>query len=206
MSTLQLTPGQRRRLRQRLRGSSDAGQCRRLLALLELDRGQTPQQVADLLGVTRQTVYNWADRFAARLDPDALIDRDRPGRPEVWTDALRSILRASLDRRPDQYGYPNVNWTVGLLREHLDRCGGQRLSDDTIRRELDRLGYVWKRCRYVLPPDPAREKKTRHPAAIAGLAGPSRDAGRGRNRPAALPTPGGRVGEARTGGSGADLR
>jgi hypothetical protein len=65
-------------------------------------------------------------------------------------------------------GYDAVNWTVPLLQEHLRTCAGRWLSDDTIRRELDRLGYTWKRFRYVLPPDPEREKKTRHPAAAAG--------------------------------------
>lgn len=33
------------------------------------------------------------------------------------------------------------------------------MSDVTIRRGLDQLGYVWKRPRYVLAPDPEREKK-----------------------------------------------
>ena len=67
--------------------------------------------------------------------------------------------------------------TVPLLQAHLQRCGGRRLSEDTIRRQLDRLGYVWKRFRYVLPPDPEREKKTRHPAAAAGLAAAQRQVG-----------------------------
>ena len=69
---------------------------------------------------------------------------------------------------PQDLGCPHVSWTVPLLQEYLYRWGGRRLSDDTIRRELDRLDYVWKRFRYVLPPDPQREKKTRPPAAAAG--------------------------------------
>lgn len=179
MSTVLLTAGQRRRLQLQLRSSADARQCRRLLAVLELDRGQSVARVADLLGTTRQTVYNWAHRFAARPDPAGLGDRYGPGRPSTWTAALRDRLRDCLARRPDQLGYHAANWTVGLLREHLGRRGGPGLSDDTVRRELDRLGYVWKRYRYVLPPDPEREKKTRDPPAVAGPAGPGRQAGRG---------------------------
>jgi hypothetical protein len=49
---------------------------------------------------------------------------------------------------------------VVLLQGEIERCSGQRLSDDTLRHELDRLGYVWKRSRYVLDPDPQRQKKT----------------------------------------------
>ena len=64
----------------------------------------------------------------------------------------------SLQQRPDELGYVEVNWTVSLLQEHLNRHSGRWLADDTIRRELDGRGYVWERFRYVLPPDPEREK------------------------------------------------
>jgi transposase len=170
MSIVQLTPWQRRKLRTQLRRADDASYYRRLLAVLELDRGQSVAQVADVLRVTRQSVYNWACAFAADPDPAALQDHYGIGRPSAWTEELQALLLASLDQRPDALGYAGVNWTVPLLQVHLDRCGGRWLSDDTIRRELDRLGYVWKRFRYVLPPDPQREKKTRHPAAAAGAA------------------------------------
>jgi hypothetical protein len=56
-------------------------------------------------------------------------------------------------RSPQDLGYPSVEWTVPLLQEHLRDHGGS-LSDETIRRRLRRLGYVWKRPRYVLDPYP----------------------------------------------------
>jgi transposase len=73
---------------------------------------------------------------------------------------LRALLPTLLGQTPDQLGYFAVNWTVPLLQEQIEHGTGQRLSEDTIRRELDRLGYAWKRGRYVLDPDPEREKKT----------------------------------------------
>src|SRR5262245_16873296 len=118
-----------------------------------------------------------ADSFAADPGPAALRDRYGVGRPSVWTAALQALLLAALQRRPEELGYAGVNWTVPLIQEHLDYWGGRRLSEDTIRRELDRLGYVWKRFRYVLPPDPQRDKKTRHPASAAGTAAAQRQAG-----------------------------
>src|SRR5262249_36631516 len=154
-----------------------ASYYRRLLALLDLDRGRAAAEVAASLGVTRQSVYNWACTFAARPDPAALRDHYGVGRPTAWSDGLEALLLDALRRRPDERGYAGVNWTVPLLQEHLERRGGVRLSDDTVRRRLDRLGYVWKRFRYVLPPDPEREKKTRHPPAAAGVAAAQRGAG-----------------------------
>jgi transposase len=177
MSIVQLTSSQRRKLRDQLRRAEDASYYRRLLALLELDRGKSVAEVAEVLRVTRQAVYNWARAFAACPDPASLDDHYGVGRPSAWTEELQALLLASLGQRPDELGYAGVNWTVPLLQEHLYRCGGRWLSDDTIRRQLDRLGYVWKRFRHVLPPDPQREKKTRHPAAAAGPAAAQRQAG-----------------------------
>ena len=177
MSIVQLTPWQRRRLRTQLRRAADASYYRRLLAVLELDRGKSVAEVAEMLRVTRQSVYNWANSFAARPEPATLQDHYGIGRPSAWTEELRALLLASFERRPDELGYAGVNWTVPLLQEHLYRCGGRWLSDDTIRRELDRLGYVWKRFRYVLPPDPEREKKTGYPAAAASAAAAQCQAG-----------------------------
>jgi transposase len=174
MSIVQLTSRQRRKLRTQLRGTDDASYYRRLLALLDLDRGRTAAEVAASLGVTRQSVYNWACSFAACQDPAALRGRYGVGRPTAWSDELEALLLAALQRRPDELGDAGVNWTIPLLQEHLSRRGGVWLSDDTIRRRLDRLGYVWKRYRYVLPPDPEREKKTRDPEAAAGIAAAER--------------------------------
>jgi transposase len=168
MSIVHLTAWQRHQLRAQLRRAERASYYRRLLALLELDRGKSAAEVADLLRVTRQSVYNWASAFAADPDPAVLRDQYGVGRPSTWTEELRGLLLAGLERRPNELGCAGLHWTVPLLQEYLHRRGGRWLSDDTIRRELDRLDYVWKRFRYVLPPDPQREKKTRPPAAAAG--------------------------------------
>ncbi len=120
--------------------------------------------------VTRQSVYNWANCFLASPDPTALEDHYGLGRPRAWTEDLVPLLQASLQQRPADLGYLGMNWTVRLLQEHLYRCGGTWLSENTIRRQLDEMGYVWKRFRYVLRPDPEREKKTRDSAAMAGFA------------------------------------
>ncbi len=177
MSIVPLTPAQRRQLRRSLRCAQDASHYRRLLAILELDRGQSVAEVAQVLGVTRQSVYNWASCFLASSDPTALEDHYGIGRPSAWTEDLVTLLQTSFQQRPADLGYLAMNWTVRLLQEHLYRCGGRWLSENTIRRQLGDLGYVWKRFRYVLPPDPEREKKTRDSAAIAGSATGQRPAG-----------------------------
>lgn len=176
MEEFTLTAWQRR-LEHQLREAGEVPLYRRTAALLDLARGRSAADVARTLGVSRQSVYNGVAAYAAGHDPLALADADRSGRPSVWSDELRAALRDGLGQPPDRPGYPAVGWTVPLPREHLQRWGGQRPSDRTVRRELHRLGYVWKRFRYVLDPDPEREKKTRHPPAGPRARRPTRPAG-----------------------------
>jgi transposase len=159
MDRFKLDPRQRARLAKQLHKTSDVRVYRRTLALLELDRGRSPSEVAATLDVTRQSIYNWRRVFLAMDDPAALHEGSGRGRPSVWTPELEAILMQSLQSSPDQLGYQAVDWTVALLIEHLLPWTGRPLSDSTVRRQLHRLDQVWKRPRYTLEPDPEREKK-----------------------------------------------
>ncbi len=160
MTRWTLTRWQRQRLRRQLKETPDARVFQRTLGILEYDAGQSIAQIATRLRVSRQSVYNWIASYRHSPRPAALLDEDRPGRPSLWTENLRALVQSLFGQAPEACGYFAANWTVPLLQEELAHRTGQRLSDDTIRRELDRLGYTWKRSRYVLEPDPAREKKT----------------------------------------------
>jgi transposase len=170
MSELRLTAVQRLWLQAARKDLPTLGCYRRATALLALDEGQSVGEVAEFLGVSRQSVYNWWQAFTRCPRPETLYDDFGGGRPMLWTEQAQALLSECLAQRPQELGYLGMNWTVPLLRECLYDRTGLLLSDDTIRRRLRGLGYVWKRFRYVLPPDPEREKKKRHPPAFAGVA------------------------------------
>jgi transposase len=172
MSRLHLNARQRRLLQHQLRTARTARLYRRTLAMVEAAQGKPIAHIARTLGVSRRSFYHWRRRYTAQHDPAALGDRKGSGHPSVWTGLLGRVLEQGLAHKPDSYGYQASEWTVPLLIEHLASQSGQRVSDSTVRRQLRRMGYVWKRPRYVLPADPAREKKARHwPAApAAGVA------------------------------------
>lgn len=174
MSRLKLTHWQRRRLSQQLKATSDARAYRRTLALLELDRGRSAADIADMLGVTRQSVHNWAADFVSEPDPAALRDAPRSGRPPFLGGGDEGPLPSLMGQSPGDFGYPHADWTVPLLQQELEQGLGLRPADETVRRWLRRLGYVWKRPRYVLDPDPERERKTAGPASDPGLAATER--------------------------------
>jgi transposase len=160
MSDQRLTTAQMRQLEHQLAQIDDVRLYRRTLALLVWGRGSSVAEIASLLGVRRQSVYNWIAIYTQTYDPHCLRDDERSGRPPRWTAQFEARLADLIVRTPDQLGYLALNWTVPLLQDHFKHQSGASFSDDTIRRALHRLGYVWKRYRYVLEPDPELEKKT----------------------------------------------
>src|SRR3954470_20733028 len=116
MSRFKLKYWQRRRLRRQLKTARDARTYRRTLAVLELDRGRPAADIADMLGVTRQSVHNWAAAFARARDPSALAAGARPpprprapaprpktvrgARPPLLIGQTEDLLRSLMPRSP----------------------------------------------------------------------------------------------------------
>lgn len=180
MSRLHLNSSQRQRLRRQLTRATDARLYRRTLAVLEFDRGRSAADIASMLRVTRQSVSNWVAAYAQSRDPTALADSRRSGRPPLLSEEARTLLGQLLGCSPQELGYPHTTWTVPLLLEQLRRRTGLRPSDDTVRRQLHHLEYVWKRPRYALDPDPQLGgKKEAHSPANPRAAVAKRGTGRG---------------------------
>jgi transposase len=151
MVALRLTARDRETLAESARHSSDAREARRALALLDLDAGESPTRVAERYRVSRSTVYEWAARWqdSGRPRGKRLRDADRSGRPPETRDAVEAALAEVMPTAPTDHGYRHPAWTTPLLLAHLARTG-VAASDTTVRRALHRLGYRWKRPRFVL--------------------------------------------------------
>jgi transposase len=190
MRAWRLTPAQRRALERELTRAHDAALFRRILALLEVDAGCPVGEVARRLRVDRRSVQRWIGRYRCQATVETLRHRPGQGRPRRWNQALEARLQVALSQRPTDFGYVGTSWTVPLLQQWLaeDRPGA-RLSAATLRRRLRERDYVWKRFRYVLSPEPQREKKTPHPPPDSGLGPAHRALGPGRNRLAAAAAP-----------------
>jgi len=156
-----LTPQQRFQLRRLLRTTDDLGAYRRTLALLQLDRGDTVTDVAAILGVSRRAVHRWIGGYSDHPVLRSLTTHQSTGRPSEWDEDGPSHPQRHLHQPPDHFGYQATGWTVPLLQTHLALWGLTDLSDATLRRQHHALGYVWKRPRYVLVPDPRRAAEMR---------------------------------------------
>ena len=164
MAPFQLHPWERRQLLRLLDQTDDATQLRRAQALLWLQEGHALTHVADLLHVSRQTVYNWVQSFADRTDlalPDRLLDAPRSGRPATALGIIDPLIDAVIDADPRDYGYRSTVWTAPLLQRYLEEVHAVETSCQSISRAIARLGIRWKRPRHRLGlrPDTWRQAK-----------------------------------------------
>jgi transposase len=153
MAPFQLHPWERRRLLQLLERTHDATQLRRAQGLLWLHDGQSVTAVADLLLVSRQTVYNWVESFRDRSDldvADRLLDAPRSGRPATALGIIDPLIDAVIDDDPRDYGYRATVWTAPLLQRYLEAVHGIETSPKSVRRAIARLAIRWKRPRHRL--------------------------------------------------------
>jgi transposase len=170
MDGLHVSKAEYQRLSQTLHQTHDVRLYKRTLAVLECARGKGVVEVARALQVTRQSVHNWVSRYRRQSEPAALADAPKSGRPRKADEAAETLLQALMMIPPERCGYHATHWTVPLLQDQVRLNLGIQCCHVTIRRCLHRLGYVWKRPRYVLVPDPQREKKASNPASTAQVA------------------------------------
>jgi transposase len=131
---------------------------RRYRAVLLLGDGHPPEGVAQLLGCSRSSVYGWATTWR-RAGLPGLAGQPPGGGVVRLEERAGPLLEAALAADPQARGHHATGWTVPLLRTELAAAGivtGER----TIRRALHRLGWRWKRPKFVLGrPDPAYAEK-----------------------------------------------
>ncbi len=119
--------------------------------------------------MSRQSVYNWIEDFRHTCDVQELADAPRSGRPSCWSEETETLLQTLLKNTLQDLGYFATQWTALLLQEQLWHSAGEHYCARTVRCCLHRFGYVWKHARYVLAPDPEREKKRQIRRAVSGL-------------------------------------
>jgi transposase len=110
-------------------------------------------EIAELLQVSRQTIYNWARVFCERSTWEVsqrLCDAPRSGRPGTALGIIDPWIDAVIDNDPRQYGYRATVWTARLLQHYLEEFHGVVTSRKSVSRALHRLRIRWKRPRHRL--------------------------------------------------------
>lgn len=157
-----LTADEKQALSAALR-SADAVVVRRAQILRASARGDRAPQIAHSLGCNDQTVRTVLHAFNARGLAALPRGSSRPKTTVVAFDRpTAERLRAWLHQTPRTFGKDTTLWTLDLAVDVSFEQGltPQRVSRETIRATLRRLGVSWKRAkRWITSPDPAYAQK-----------------------------------------------
>jgi transposase len=138
--------------------SDDVLQALRLRALHACELGYTECQVADFLGVARETVCRWWSAYvAAGLDS---LPGDRTGRPLGSGGSLSDLQGDHIQRlidnnAPNDLDIAHALWTRRAVRDLVRKEFGIEVAERTIGKYLRRWGYTSKKpSRHAHKQDP----------------------------------------------------
>ncbi len=145
--------------------SSDAFVLRRCQILLASAGGEQATVIARQLGCDDQTVRNVIKGFNTKGLAVLQVGSSRPHRlHQAIADCDLPRLRELMQRGPRSFGKPTSVWTLDLLAEICQQEGltRSRVSGETIRQAVLRLGESWKRAKHrINSPDPLYQQKKR---------------------------------------------
>jgi len=126
-------------------------------------RRETAAQIAAHQGWASQTVRNAIRAFNA-TGLDARVEgSSRPHRIDrAFDDDAAERLRALLQHSPRLFDQPTSVWALDRVADVCCAEGitRERVSDETIRATLARIGVRWQRAkRWITSPDPAYARK-----------------------------------------------
>jgi transposase len=120
----------------------------RIRAVQLLEIGKSPDLVAEILGVSRSSVFDWQKRYR-ESGLAALSTKFASGRPTVLTDKQAIQLYSMIaGKDPRQLSFGMALWTRKMIAELICRQFGVRLSLVTVGRILKKLGMSPQRPLY----------------------------------------------------------
>lgn len=114
-------------------------------AVSAVQEGQSPEVVAEAVGINRTTIYDWLAMYR-RGGWSALEARKRGGRrAKLNGKAMGWIYRTVTMKNPLQLKFPFALWTCDMIRELIARRFGVKLSRTSVNRLLAQLGLSAQR-------------------------------------------------------------
>lgn len=115
----------------------------------------SPEDVIELLGISRSCMYDWLKRFKAD-GYDGLDTKKAPGAAPVVTASMDVWLKQTvLETTPEAFGYETPLWTCALLAEVLFDRFGVEVGGAAVNQHLHRLGLSAQKPSYqALEQDP----------------------------------------------------
>ncbi len=131
-----LSDDERAQLGQWCRPSAQCRQRLRAQIVLAAAQGVANQQIANQLGISRETVRKWRARYATQ-GLAGLGDLPRSGRPRRFTAVQVAQVKAIACTTPDDHGVPLARWSIcEIARQAIKDAVVESISRHTVARWL----------------------------------------------------------------------
>ena len=127
------------------------------------EKHYSPELVADLLGISRSSIYDWLNWYRNGGEED-LDTRKAPGAPWVMTPDMDEWLKETIvHSTPEEHGYDTVLWTLNIIVDLLKEKFGILVSDSIVAIHLHRLNLSCQQpCYHALDQDPVKVEVLLH--------------------------------------------
>jgi transposase len=130
----------------------------RMRAVAAVQRGHSPEQVVEIFGFSRSSIYVWLARYE-QGGWEALRTAPRSGRPRRDDAVIRTRLWVTVTTStPQDWGFETVLWTRPILAQLLGEWFDLEVSDSTVGRWLHELD--------LSPQQPVWQAREQDPEAV----------------------------------------
>jgi transposase len=117
----------------------------RIRAVMQVQKGQNPEEIILALGMSRSRIYNWLAAYRSG-GWDALKSKKLNGRPKKLTGKqMELIYKIIVQKNPQQYRLEFALWTLKLVKEMIYLKLGIKLGIASVWRLLKQLGLTCQR-------------------------------------------------------------
>lgn len=131
----------------RRKGTNEELAERRVRGLALLESGRKPEEVAELLQVTRRSVNRWLQE--ARHPKKKSKATRPPGRPRKLAGKQGKRLEKALDRGAYAFGYAENYWTLDRIGQVIWQLFGVRYHPSSVWHVMQRMGWSSQRPQRV---------------------------------------------------------
>ena len=125
------------------RKCKDKRLAERYHALL-LGFNHTWEEVAEILYRSPKQVRKWVKKYNNH-GLEGLKSRKQKGNDPMLSSGQKAELKKIVSNNPRDSGHEFSNWTTKNLREVVSERFRKTISQETVRRVLHGLGFVWKK-------------------------------------------------------------
>jgi transposase len=112
------------------------------------ENGYSPEDMADVFGISRSSIYDWLRRFNSD-GYEGLQTRKAPGAPPVVTGDMDQWLKKTiLEFIPEDFGYDTPLWTCDMLAQLLPAHFGVTVIGATVNQHLKKMSLSYQKPQY----------------------------------------------------------